>query len=67
MELDFVDESFLWSPEHPNLFDVTVKVGIGKQRADFVTMRFGMRKISVDDSGNICLNNLKLYQRLILD
>lgn len=67
MELDFVDESFLWSPEHPNLFDVTVEAGIGKQRADFVTMRFGMRKISVDHSGNICLNNLKLYQRLILD
>ena len=26
-----------------------------------------MRKISVDEYGNICLNNRKLYQRLILD
>lgn len=67
MELDFVDESFFWSPEQPNLFYVDTKLFIGKECADTVGTRFGMRKISVDEHGNICLNNRLLYQRLILD
>lgn len=67
MELDFVDESFFWTVEQPNLFYMDTKLFIGEECADTVGTRFGMRKISVDEHGNICLNNRLLYQRLILD
>lgn len=39
--------------------------GAGKRNTAHT--RFGLRKISVDGSGNVCLNGRKLYQRLILD
>lgn len=67
MELDFVDESFFWTPEQPNLFYVDFKLFDGGREADTAHTRFGLRKISVDGSGNVCLNGRKLYQRLILD
>ena len=34
---------------------------------DTVDTYFGFRKIHVDENGDICLNNKKIYQRLILD
>ena len=67
MELDFVDESFYWSPEQPNLFYVDFRLYKDGKKIDEAHTRFGMRKISVDEGGNICLNNAPLYQRLILD
>ena len=67
MELDFVDESFFWSPERPNLFYVDFALKANGESVDLAHTRFGMRKISVDGSGKICLNNRPLYQRLILD
>lgn len=67
MELDFVDESFFWTPENPNLFYVDFRLFTGNRCVDVAHTRFGMRKVSVDNAGNICLNNRKLYQRLILD
>lgn len=67
MELDFVDESFLWSPERPNLFTFELRLLKGGRVLDVVHTRQGLRKISIDESGNICLNNARYYQRLILD
>ncbi len=67
MEPDFVDESFFWTVEHPNLIYVDFTLYIGGKVADAAHSRFGMRKISVDECGNICLNNKRLYQRLVLD
>ncbi len=56
----------LWSPGSPRLYDIhftLLEDGIEK---DFVKSYFGMRKISI--SGNqILLNNLPIYQKLILD
>lgn len=67
MELDFVDENHYWTPERPNLFYVDVNLYIGGKLADTGHTRFGMRKISIDECGNVCLNNRVYYQRLILD
>ena len=67
MDLDFVDENFLWSPESPNLFGFELRLLKGERELDRVHTRQGLRKISVDEHGNICLNNKKYYQRLVLD
>lgn len=67
LEEDSVDESHYWTPEHPNLFYVDFRLYAGGKCVDTAHTRFGMRKISVDESGAICLNNVRLYQRLILD
>ncbi|WP_019910914.1 glycoside hydrolase family 2 protein [Paenibacillus sp. HW567] len=56
----------LWSPGNPNLFDVEFVLYEGDREIDRVGSYFGMRKISIRD-GQILLNNIPLYQRLILD
>ena len=67
MEPDCIDPLYCWTPEHPNLFYLDIVLFRGGKETDRLHTRFGMRKISVDGDGNICLNNEKLYQRLILD
>ncbi|SET24970.1 glycoside hydrolase family 2 protein [Paenibacillus sp. NFR01] len=56
----------LWSPGNPNLFDVEFVLYEGEREIDRVGSYFGMRKISIKE-GQILLNNIPLYQRLILD
>ncbi|CAG7622228.1 Beta-galactosidase [Paenibacillus solanacearum] len=56
----------LWSPEHPNLYDIhftVLKNGLVVDEADSY---FGMRKVSIEN-GNVCLNNRDYYMRLVLD
>jgi len=65
-ELDFVDESFWWTPEKPNLFYLDIKLYDGEKTVDTTHTRFGMRKVSVEN-GRFLLNNHPYYQRLILD
>jgi len=67
MEIDFVDEKHFWTPEHPNLFYVDMTLLENGAPVDTAHTRFGMRKVSIDNGGNICLNNRLIYQRLILD
>ena len=67
MELDFVDETCFWWPHQPNLFYVDFTLYKQGKQVDLAHTRFGMRKISIDEGGKICLNNRPLYQRLILD
>ena len=55
-----------WSPEHPYLFDVSVKLKDGECCCDSVETYFGMRKIHVQD-GKVYLNNQPYYQKLLLD
>ena len=57
----------LWSPENPYLYDIEYKLLKDGKVLDSFTSRFGMRKISVDESGQICLNNCPYYQKLVLD
>ncbi|KAI7256605.1 hypothetical protein KC345_g10958, partial [Hortaea werneckii] len=55
-----------WSPEQPNLYDVTFTLLDGGKVLDQVTSYFGMRKISVE-SGRLCLNNRPYFMKLVLD
>lgn len=55
-----------WSPEHPNLYDVTFKIKVDNVVVDKVDSYFGMRKISIKD-GQVLLNNVPIYQKLLLD
>ncbi len=54
-----------WSPQNPKLYDVELALAQGEEK-DELESYFGMRKISIE-GGRILLNNLPLYQRLILD
>ena len=57
----------LWSPEEPNLHDLTVELLDAEgRRLDAVDSYFGMRKIEVRE-GRFYLNDHPLYQRLVLD
>ncbi|AZK49007.1 glycoside hydrolase family 2 protein [Paenibacillus lentus] len=65
---DFAEHGLgrLWSPEHPNLYDITFKLVGGDRVLDEVDSYFGMRKVSIEN-GKLCLNNRPYYQRLVLD
>ncbi|MUG64578.1 glycoside hydrolase family 2 [Paenibacillus campinasensis] len=65
---DFTDhgQGRLWSPEHPNLYDVEFRLIQGGEVVDEVQSYFGMRKVSIED-GKLCLNNRPYFQRLVLD
>lgn len=58
-------EYYVWSPEHPNLFDVSLRLET-ENASDTVETYFGIRKIKTD-SGRIYLNNSQIYLRMILD
>ena len=57
----------LWTPEHPNLYDLGLELlDGGGQPLDVVESYFGMRKIEAK-GGKVLLNNRPCYQRLVLD
>lgn len=61
-----LDSIHLWQPETPALYDVEVTLLKKEEVLDHVRTYFGMRKIENKD-GRIYLNNMPIYQRLILD
>ena len=63
---DYTDD-YSWSPENPRLLYVDFALYKGGKQVDLAHTRIGMRKISVDEHGKICLNNRPYYQRLVLD
>ena len=63
---DNFNSACTWSPEHPNLFDVTFRLIDDGQAVDTVESYFGLRKISIEN-GVILLNNYPFYQKLLLD
>ncbi len=63
---DFHSEGWCWSPEHPQLFDVTLELWQKGKLCDRVESYFGMRKIHTKD-GVVYLNNRPYYQKLVLD
>ncbi len=56
----------LWSPERPNLYDLTVEVVSAGRVVDRVDSYFGQRKVSVHN-GRFYLNNAPYYLKLVLD
>ncbi|UGB33194.1 glycoside hydrolase family 2 protein [Metabacillus sp. B2-18] len=55
-----------WSPENPNLFDITVRLKERDTVFDEISSYFGMRKIHTEN-GMVFLNNRPYYQKLVLD
>lgn len=60
------NESLVWSPESPNLFDIKFKLYSGDTVTDEVSSYFAMRKVSIEN-GLFMLNNRPYYQKLLLD
>jgi beta-galactosidase/beta-glucuronidase len=56
----------LWTPETPNLYDITFTLICNGQVVDEAASYFGMRKVSVEN-GQLMLNNRFYYMRLVLD
>lgn len=63
----FAFADLLWYPDKPNLINVEIKLFSGGEQQDCAQTRIGLRKISVDSGGYICVNSHRLYQRLVLD
>lgn len=55
-----------WTPERPNLYDVTFTLLVDEQPVDQVTSYFGMRKVSIEN-GKLCLNNRPYFLKMVLD
>ena len=56
----------LWSPETPNLYDLSIEVLSGGKVLDKVDSYFGQRKVSAH-AGKFYLNNAPYYLKLVLD
>jgi beta-galactosidase/beta-glucuronidase len=54
-----------WTPENPNLFDVTLKI-TDEKTIDQVESYFGLRDVHTEN-GMVYLNNQPYYQKLVLD
>ena len=63
---DSTEGIHMWSPENPDLYDLTVETLENGRVCDRVDTYFGMRRVEVAGS-RILLNNNVLYQRLVLD
>jgi beta-galactosidase/beta-glucuronidase len=55
-----------WSPERPDLYDISLKLTRDGRTIDQVLSYFGMRDICIQGK-SVLLNGSPLYQRLILD
>jgi beta-galactosidase/beta-glucuronidase len=56
----------LWSPETPNLYDLTVSLKRGGAVVDEVASYFGMRSVTIEN-GKLLLNGAPYYLKLVLD
>lgn len=59
-------ESLVWTPENPVLFDVEFEVLVDGKPVDTVTSYCALRKVSITN-GKFMLNNTPYYQKLLLD
>jgi beta-galactosidase/beta-glucuronidase len=55
-----------WSPESPNLYDVTLELRREGEVLDRVQSYFGFRTVSVQD-GKVLLNGNPIYLKMVLD
>ena len=58
----------LWSPDHPTLYDITIRLYSDSNVLDEVKTTTGMRSISwINNDGTFRLNGRPLFQALVLD
>lgn len=63
----FHHDEGVWTPEHPNLFDVCFRLRAADGTyTDKINSYFGFRKVHTDQ-GMVYLNNRPYYQKLVLD
>lgn len=55
-----------WTPEQPNLYDITFQLLVNEVETDRCDSYFGMRKVSIEN-GKFNLNNRPYFMRLVLD
>ncbi|TVX94804.1 glycoside hydrolase family 2 protein [Cohnella terricola] len=55
-----------WTPEQPNLYDITLQLLVNGIETDRCDSYFGMRKVSIEN-GKFNLNNRPYFMRLVLD
>jgi len=60
------ERRFLWSPEHPHLYDLEIQLLAGETVIDQISSYAGLRSISIEGKA-VLLNGQKLFQRLVLD
>ena len=56
----------LWSPDSPNLYDVTFELRRAEQVVDRVSSYFGFRTVAIEN-GKFTLNGRPLYLKMVLD
>src|SRR6185369_4882485 len=56
----------LWSPESPNLYDLTVRLYDGNELLDEVRSYFGVRGVELRE-GKFLLNGSSIYLQMVLD
>lgn len=66
VSVSHLPQQALWSPEHPNLYDLTVEIIENGKVIDTVQSYFGQRKVDTRN-GRFFLNNAPYYLRLVLD
>jgi beta-galactosidase/beta-glucuronidase len=59
-------ESWVWTPENPVLFDILFTIYQSGVKKDEVKSYFGLRKVSIVE-GRFMLNNRPYYQKMLLD
>lgn len=64
--ISIYDNAYWWSPERPNLFDVSFTLLADGYLVDEAVSYFGMRKVSIDN-GKLCLNNQPYFLKMVLD
>lgn len=65
-ENDFAWGIKKWTPDKPELYDITFRLTEKGQVCDEVGSYFAMREVRIDGP-NVLLNGVPLYQRLLLD
>jgi beta-galactosidase/beta-glucuronidase len=61
-----IRDPHLWSPDSPNLYDVTLELRRGEEVLDRAESYFGFRSIAVQD-GRVMLNGNPIFLKMVLD
>ncbi|MCO8243396.1 sugar-binding domain-containing protein [Haladaptatus sp. AB643] len=61
-----LDETHVWTPDDPNLYDLTMKFVVDGETTDVVESYFGLRSVTLGDD-RVYLNGEPVFQRLVLD
>lgn len=68
IDIRLIGPVHLWGPGHPDLYDLTLRIGEGETNFDTVKSYFAMRSVAYDASEHrFCLNGESIFMRLILD